>query len=82
MAETYEQLRDLTREQLVKEYDKIAKNTQIGLNFLREEIARRDAEEQTAQMLTMTRQMRTLTVVIAVLTVINVIAVFLSLFAK
>lgn len=80
MAESYEGLRKLTKEQLVERYDKQAKSTVVGLDFIREEIVRRDAEEQTAQMLLMTSQMRTMTVVIMLLTVVNVIAVFVSLF--
>jgi hypothetical protein len=79
MAGSYEELRKLTKEQLIQEYDKRARSTQIGLDFLREEIARRDAEEQTVQMLRMTAQMRTMTIVIMVFTIINVIAVIVSL---
>ncbi len=72
MAASYEELRKFTKEQLIQEYDKLAKSTQIGLSFLREEITRRDAEEQIVQMIRMTT-------VITVFTIINVIAVIISL---
>ncbi|MCZ7673804.1 MAG: hypothetical protein M5U34_45140 [Chloroflexi bacterium] len=79
MAESYEELRKLTKEQLIQKYDSLAKSTQIGLNFLRDEIARRDAEEQTAQMIQVNNQMRNMTIIITVFTIINVIAVIISL---
>ena len=62
-------------------------NTQVGLNFYLEEIARREVEEQSQRMLTMTEAMRSmttdirkwtqvmmwLTIVRTVLTVINIV---------
>ena len=76
MAEDIEKLQSLTRKELVESYNKVAQSTQVGLDFWREEIWRRDVEEQTQRMLVLTRQMRNMTIAITVLTVINV-AVFL-----
>ena len=80
MALTYKELRNLSEEELVEQYDKMAQNTQIGLNFLVEEIARRSSEKQTNQMLAATRQIRTLTIVIAIFALINLIALLCQVF--
>ncbi len=69
---SYAKLRELTTERLVQLYDETAKTTVLGLDFLRQELARREAAEQTKAISLMTKQMRDLTVVITVLTVINV----------
>ena len=80
MASTYKELRRLSEDQLVQQYDDMARSTQIGLDFLREEIARRTTEKQTEQTLAATRQMRTLTIVIGILTLVNVITVVIQVF--
>ena len=80
LATSYEQLRKMTVEELVKDYDLIAQQTRLGLSFYRNEIARRDGEEQTRQMIDMTRQIRTLTLWIAGLTVVNLLMVAYTLF--
>ena len=51
MAETYEELRKLSMSELIQRYDEVAKTTVDSQLFLRAEIARRDAEEQNAQMI-------------------------------
>jgi hypothetical protein len=74
-------------EDLLREYDRLAGSTEVGLSFYREEIARREIAEQSQQMLTMTAAMRSmtadirkwtqvvmwLTIIVTALTVINVI---------
>ena len=55
-------------------YDGTAQHTEIGLAFIREEIARRDAVEQTATIGRLSRQMRDMTIVILVLTAINALS--------
>lgn len=77
---TYQELRKLSKDQLIQEYDNKAVHTEPGLDFYKEEIARRDAEEQTKQMMRINNQMRIMTIIITILTIINVIAVFISLF--
>ena len=74
-ATTYRQLREMNLDELIELYDKIAGTTQIGLNFIRAEISRRETEKQSQRMLQMTSQMRKLTVVITILTVFNVVLV-------
>ena len=74
-------------EDLLREYDRLAGSTEVGLSFYREEIARREIGEQSQQMLTITAAMRSmtadirkwtqvvmwLTIIVTALTVINVI---------
>lgn len=73
-------------EDLLREYDRLAGSTEVGLSFYREEIARRELAEQSQQMLTLTAAMRNmtadirkwtqvvmwLTIIVTALTVINV----------
>ena len=79
MAHSYHELRELSREALVREYDRVAPSTVFGLSFLRDEVARRDFEEQNAQLVAMTRHIRLMTAVITVLTMVNVVAVVMVL---
>lgn len=72
-ATTYAKLRELSTADLIRLYDTTAVNTEVGLGFLREEIALREAEVQGARIVGMTKHMRDLTIVIAVLTVVNVL---------
>lgn len=74
-------------EDLLREYDRLAGSTEVGLSFYREEIARRELAEQSQQILTLTAAMRNmtadigkwtqvvmwLTIIVTALTVINVI---------
>ena len=57
MAQSYAELRSTSKETLVREYDRIAGHTQLGLDFYSSEIARRDAAEETAKIVEMSRQM-------------------------
>lgn len=79
-ATTYSELRSLSADDLVRLYDETAKHTEIGLAFLREEIARRDAAFETKTIVAMTKSMRDLTIAITALTAINVIATVVLLF--
>lgn len=79
MAHTYAQLRALSMEDLIRDYDATAPTTQVGLSFIRDEIMRREMEAQSARMLTMTHEMRLMTALMTVLTVVNVILVWWAL---
>ena len=72
-AMSYAKLRELSTEKLIELYDKTAQSSVVGLDFLRNEIAIREAAAQTMRIVKMTNQMRDLTIAIAVLTVINII---------
>ena len=82
IVETYKQLRAMPLDQLVELYDGSAKHTDFGLGFIREEIARRDAEVQTEQMIVLTRQILWLSAVMTLLTVVNVMVVVVALFGN
>ncbi|MDE3809966.1 hypothetical protein I7I49_06690 [Sinorhizobium meliloti] len=81
MADSYEQLRKKSKEVLVREHDDKAQSAQLGLGFYREEIARREAEEQSQIILNFTKQMRDMTIAITVMTglvlVLTVINIYL-----
>lgn len=76
-VDPFEKLAALTREQLVERYDTAAQHvgTGYGITYLRDEIFRRDSEEQTRRIVDMTGTMRNLTWAIFILTVINVLLV-------
>ncbi len=82
MTHSYREFRELTKDELVREYDRLATSTQPGLSFIREELARREFEEQNQRMLKMTHQMRVMTIVITVLTFLNVALVAWVLLGK
>jgi hypothetical protein len=72
----------MSREELVRTYDAISQSTQVGLDFYRSEIARRDSEEVTKTMLALTRQMRNMTVAVVLLTILNFVLVAVSFVPK
>jgi hypothetical protein len=74
MRLTFEQLRAMSREDLVAEFDREAKNVELDLNFLAAEIARRDADALAQEMVGINREMRTLTRVITGLTAVAAVA--------
>ena len=80
MAHFYRQLRALSEDDLVREYDRIAPDTQLGLNFFRDELMRRDFDAQNARLLSMTHQIRLLTWGITLLTIVNALLVAWTLY--
>jgi hypothetical protein len=79
-ARTYAQLLAASREELVKEYDWNASMTEnVGLNFIREELFRRDLAESNARIERLTKAITWMTAAIGVLTVANVILVAVTL---
>jgi hypothetical protein len=79
MTYSYAQWRQLSREALIDEFDRLAANTQHGLAFLAEELVRRDMQEQNGRIEAMTKHIRGLTIIIAILTVVSTVAVVWSL---
>ena len=78
MSHSVEELRSLPRDELITRHDAVATPTSVGVNYYLEELARRDAAEQTAEMVRLTRRVARLTMVITVLTAANVIAVIVG----
>lgn len=59
---------------MVQYYDRLGQRVEeLNLNFLRQEIALRDFEEQNGQLIKMTNHIRFLTVVVTFATILNVI---------
>ena len=78
MAETIKELRALPTEELIRQHDNHATHTVVGTGHYLQELARRDADEQTQAMLRLTRVMTVLTAVITILTIINVVLVAMT----
>ncbi len=72
-AYTIEQLRTLTAEQLISEHDRLAPQTQLGINYYLNEIARRELDRQSRDMLRYTNQVKWMTVIITVATLMNLV---------
>jgi hypothetical protein len=71
------ELRGMSVDELIQEYDRVAKSTtNEGIAYLREEIFHRKLAEQGDRMERLTNQMNRLTWVMTVLTVLNTYAVF------
>ena len=71
IAPSYRELRGLSDDDLISHYDHIAKHTQIGTNYLLDEINRRQVDRSTRAVVRMTR-------VVLWLTVANVVFVAVS----
>lgn len=74
MTHSYAQLAALSNDQLIEEYDRVAGRTEVGLSFIREELWRRDIQQQNERLERMTNHIRLMTAAITVLTIVNVIA--------
>ena len=72
---TYNELCSLSREDLVILYDQKALNTDVSLDFIKQEIWRRDSDHLNHNMERMTRGIQYMTIAIMVFTVFNVIVV-------
>jgi hypothetical protein len=79
MGHTYAELRRMSVNELVDEYDILAEHVEPTAELCRQEIARRELEEYSQRLLAMTAVMKRLTWVITALTAINVILVGLQL---
>ncbi len=79
MPTRFAELQAMSREKLVDLYDSNAPDVRLGLNFIREEIFRREAEESTARMLAMTRNIWWCTGIVTVATLVNTALFLLTL---
>lgn len=75
-----EKLRSLTLEELERIHDKAAENTQLGLNFYRQEIewrhqkmSSKTIEDLTIEMRDMTKSIKRMTLAVIGLTVISIV---------
>lgn len=72
MSYTLAELRSASTEELVKEHDRRAENTQAGVNYFLEELSRHDQEANTKAMLRLTWWITVMTAVIVAATIVNV----------
>ncbi len=80
MAKKYDDLRSMTKSELVELYDGHTQNTVVGLDWIRREIERREAEEQTAELMRLSRRMDRLTIInvaLAAASLISAVASFI-----
>jgi hypothetical protein len=73
-APTMSELRAMSIDDVIARYDHAAETADGGLTFYREEVARRDAAEQTSKIVDLTAQIVTLTYVITGLTFVTAVA--------
>ena len=73
LAKTYRDLRKPSKEQLIRLRDEATPNTVIGLGFYREEIARREQDEQNRAVLRLAWVMTALTVVNAIVVIVALV---------
>ena len=74
--EKYEEIGNMTIEEGVERYNKIAGSTQDNLDFWSNEIFRKISNEINKKMIKMTKNIHNLTITIAEITAINLIALF------
>lgn len=74
MAYTIAELRALSEADLVREHDRIAQTTVLGLNYFRDELNRREQDKQTRIMVRLTWVITWLTALILVLTVLSLVS--------
>jgi len=70
---SYQQLRNLPDEDLIAFHDQTAMNTSVGVTYALDELARREAQRQTKELIAYTNQIRWFTIAVAIFTVINVV---------
>ena len=80
MVRTIEQLRAVSDEELIKEHDAGVEYVNVGLNYYREELARRDQDRQTQKMLDYTKQLWILTIIVTIATVLSLAISLIALF--
>jgi hypothetical protein len=79
-AYTIAELRSHSIDDLIREHDAQVPRTQVGINYYRDEILRREAEAQQKQIEVMTDTIRRLTWVITGLTLVSTFAVLWEVF--
>ena len=80
MSQSIEELRKLSDDEVIVLHDRVAQNTQVGVQFYLDEINRREQNKQTDLMVKYTEKILWLTIAIGVLTVINVVAIIIPFF--
>jgi len=79
MAETLTELRARSDDDLVREHDRLARQTVVGTQHYLQELARREQHRQTDEMLRYTRMMLRYTRWVAIMTVVITIATVVNI---
>ena len=82
MAMTYAEISRLSRKDLIERYDQQAQHPIVGLDFLKQEIWRRDSDQLSRNMTCLTRKIYGLTIVVTIFTAINVVAVLAGIWGN
>jgi len=75
----FEQLTTMSRQDLVGRFDHAMQSTAVGASWWRDEIFRRDFDQQNRTLIEMTRNIRFMTAVVTALTVANVVLVLYTI---
>ena len=78
MSHSYDELRALSDDELIKAHDELAKSTLVGSSYYVEELARRDAGKINASMLRFTRWITAMTAVMLFATIANIVIAVLK----
>ena len=81
MAETIEELRSLSDDELIRRHDALAGNTVVGTQHYLDELTRRDVVRQGERMEKLTRSINILTIAIAIATFVGVVLTAWSVLA-
>lgn len=73
MSYTYEQLRQIEDDELIRQHDEKARHTAVGISYYLEELARRDAQRVSNSMLKCTKWITPMTTVMPLATLANVV---------
>jgi hypothetical protein len=78
-APSISELRKLSDTELINTHDRLGINTQLGIGYYIEELARRDQSRQTERMLGLTKWITVLTFVVTLATIVNLVIAYLVL---
>lgn len=78
MTMTFEELRSKSDEDLIREHNRLAKDTFVGINYFLEELARRRTERQTSTIRRLSWGVFILTTIITVMTGLSLWAILRS----
>lgn len=76
----YLKLREMTEEELIRRYDELAQNTAVGLDFVLNELVRRQQSKQTDAMMHQSDVMLRYTKWIVWMTIIVTVATLINLY--
>lgn len=78
MSLSYEQLTNLSDEELIERYNEHAQHTIVGIDYYMEEIQRRETEKSNRIMVNCTKAITYMTAVMLLATIANVIIAFIK----